>query len=108
MEWEQHGAQWIAVLDGEIDHHAARIARERIDAAIAQHRIRELALDFGKVTCMDRSGIGLIMGRYRVMKEAGGTLRVIHCTPQLQKLMRLAGLGVLHIVESDGERGNDQ
>lgn len=103
MEWIQNGAQWIAVLSGEIDHHAARTAREAIDAAIGRHRIRQLALDFGKVTFMDSSGIGLIMGRYRIMNEVGGTLRVIHCSQQMEKLMRLAGVGMLHVLASDQE-----
>ena len=106
MEWIQNGSQWIAVLNGEIDHHSARKARECIDAAVSRHHIRQLALDFGNVTFMDSSGIGLIMGRYRVMQENGGQLRVIHCSPQMEKLMRLAGLSMLNVIQSE-DNGKD-
>ena len=92
MEWEQNGAQWIAVLDGEIDHHAARIARERIDAAIAQHRIRELALDFGKVTFMDSSGIGLITGRFRMVHDKGGCVYAVHVNETIDRILLMSGI----------------
>ena len=51
-----------AYLDGEIDHHTASLIRMGIDDAILHKRPEELILDFGGVTFMDSSGIGLVMG----------------------------------------------
>lgn len=54
-------------LSGELDHHAARSLREQIDGAVDRTGAKRLRLDFEGVTFMDSSGIGLVMGRYRLM-----------------------------------------
>ena len=62
-----------AYLEGEIDHHSARPIREQIDDEAQQSKPQMLLLDFGRVSFMDSSGIGLVMGRFRLMSELGGT-----------------------------------
>lgn len=81
-----------AHLSGEIDHHGAGPLRSKIDTAILQERPTALLLDFSDVTFMDSSGIGLVMGRYRLMQEAGGETEVTGVSPQIRKVMKLAGL----------------
>lgn len=66
----------IAMLDGEIDHHTAKGVREKIDSEIETNSPKILVLDFSDVTFMDSSGIGLIMGRYKLMKASGGEIRI--------------------------------
>ena len=56
-----------ARLSGEIDHHIAPAIRGEIDAKCESRRPKRLILDFSGVGFMDSSGIGLIMGRYRMM-----------------------------------------
>ena len=48
---------------------------------------------------MDSSGIGLIMGRYRLMESRQGRLCVIRVPGRLKKLMLLAGISKLHVLE---------
>lgn len=86
-------------LSGELDHHAARSLREQIDGAVDRTGAKQLRLDFEGVTFMDSSGIGLVMGRYRLMQLAGGRLSVTGTSERIQKIMRLAGLDRLHILE---------
>lgn len=86
-------------LSGELDHHAARSLREQIDGAVDRTGAKRLRLDFEGVTFMDSSGIGLVMGRYRLMQLAGGRLSVTGASERIQKIMRLAGLDRLHILE---------
>ncbi len=91
------------LLSGEIDHHTARRIREETDSLIQQRRPSLLRLDFSGVGFMDSSGIGLIMGRYRMMSLYGGELRVINVPRELSKLMVLSGLGALDIFETRSE-----
>lgn len=86
-------------LCGEIDHHTAKDIRETTDTLIQQRRPKELRLDFSRVSFMDSSGIGLIMGRYRMMSLYGGYLKVINVPEALEKIMILSGLGALNIIE---------
>ncbi len=86
-----------AQLLGELDHHGASEVRERIDAAVLQHRCQRLILDFSGLSFMDSSGIGLIMGRYRLMTSLGGSLQLQGANPRLETVIRLAGLEKLPI-----------
>ena len=90
-------------LCGEIDHHAARAIREETDTLIQQKKPKELKLDFSQVSFMDSSGIGLIMGRYRMMSLYGGYLKVVNVPEALGKLMILSGIGALNVMERQGE-----
>ncbi len=82
-------------LDGEIDHHSASIIRVSIDEAILHKKPNLLVLDFGGVSFMDSSGIGLVMGRYKLMKNVPGRIRVENLSPGAYKVMKLAGLEAL-------------
>lgn len=89
----------IAHIIGDIDHHNAKELRETIDDAVVKGQVRELELDFRDVSFMDSSGIGLVMGRYKLMKEIGGDLYLINIASHLKKVMILAGLDRLAIMD---------
>ena len=97
LELTREAGVLTAHLIGELDHHAAAYVRQQIDTAALSCRGHRLILDFGRLTFMDSSGIGLIMGRYRLMSGQNGTLLVENATPQVTKMMNLAGLSRLPI-----------
>ncbi len=81
-----------AYLGGELDHHSAREMREAIDNAIELNMPELLVLDFSAVGFMDSSGIGLVMGRFRNLQKTGAKLHVTGTSPQITKVMKLAGI----------------
>ena len=81
-----------ALLFGEIDHHTARDIRLTVDSEIEKHHPSKLILDFRRVKFMDSSGIGLIMGRYRMMQLVGGKLALVNVPPHLERLIALSGV----------------
>ncbi len=82
----------IAYLVGEIDHHCAADIRRKIDSAVNEYTPSLLVLDFSDVSFMDSSGIGLVMGRYKLIHALGGSLHVVNVSEQAYKVMSLAGL----------------
>ncbi|MDD2955166.1 MAG: anti-sigma factor antagonist [Oscillospiraceae bacterium] len=88
-----------AFLSGEIDHHGAGEIRRKIDEMAQRVRPQKMILDFGGVTFMDSSGIGLVMGRYRLLQSFGGALCLRHVSSPLKKVMRLAGLDRIAQIE---------
>ena len=96
---ESSGNLIIAYLIGDIDHHSSAALRERIDNVLAFKKPKHLILDFKNVSFMDSSGIGLVMGRYRIMQSYKGTLEIRNVSPQTKKLMELAGLGSIAIIK---------
>lgn len=89
-----------AVLSGEIDHHIAKELRRDIDFAVREFQPEELVLDFAEVGFMDSSGIGLVMGRYKLMKEIGGKVIVKNPQNQIKKVMRLSGIDKLAAISN--------
>lgn len=79
-------------IEGEVDHHSAVSLREEVDREILEVHPKRLELDLSGVSFMDSSGIGLIMGRYNLMKELEGELVVEKTGPATERILRLAGL----------------
>lgn len=82
-----------AFLKGEIDHHTVPELRESIDGAIILNDTPKLVvLDFGGITFMDSSGVGLVMGRYRLASSKGKKLRVDNLSERDYKIMKMSGI----------------
>ena len=79
-------------LRGEIDHYSSARLRASLDKLIENKRPRRLILDFGNVTLMDSSGIGLVIGRYKTMKECGGELCVRNMCRQTDAVFKVSGI----------------
>ncbi len=79
-------------LSGEMDHHNAAALRLEADEAIQSALVPNVRLDFGDVTFMDSSGIGFVLGRYRIVESYGGNLEVVNLSRRLYSMMKLAGL----------------
>ena len=84
---------------GEIDHHTAASIRQGIDATLFEKRPKTLILDLSAVSFMDSSGLGLIMGRYSVMKELGGEMAVWNPSRETWAILSLAGMERLVRIE---------
>ncbi len=92
---ETAGGITTAKLSGEIDHHSALWLRMDIDTAIFEQKPKLLKLDFERVSFMDSSGIGLVMGRYKLMKEWDGNVELINLPDSIERVMLLAGMNRL-------------
>lgn len=93
-----------AYIKGEIDHHNAFALRESIDLAVEKQRPNALRIDFSEVSFMDSSGIGLIMGRYKTMQLLGGKLYVDNPSEHIEKILKLAGIEKLAVINSKKEK----
>lgn len=93
----------LALIEGDIDHHTAKDIRESIDFYIEKYNPKMLKMDFGQVKFMDSSGIGLIMGRFKLMNALKGRLKVINIPKNLERMIRLSGLTSLGIFEKEGK-----
>ena len=81
----------IVRIKGEIDHHSAVAMRTGIDGEIFMRRPSKMVLDLSAVDFMDSSGLGLMLGRYSVLKSVGGEMVVLNPNAGVMKILRLAG-----------------
>ncbi len=92
MEIKNENGASVAMISGEIDHHNAKELRTQLDRYIISSKPPELVIDLGNITFMDSSGIGLIMGRCRLMQECGGRLIVHSPQPYIKRVLKLSGI----------------
>ncbi|MBO4472795.1 MAG: anti-sigma factor antagonist [Clostridia bacterium] len=79
-------------LGGELDEKSARETREYLDDSIKRYRFERMILDFSNVEFMDSTGIGVLLGRYNLLKSVGAELCVTGIKPQIDKVFRVSGL----------------
>lgn len=53
---------------------------------LLQEGARELVMDLGAARMVDSSGIGLLMAAYNSLEKVGGTLTVVHASPDIREL----------------------
>lgn len=87
----------------EIDHHCAEKIRTRADFEIQKYIPRKLVIDFEKVNFMDSAGIGMILGRYKMINMFGGTMNMVNVSPSVKKVFEMAGITkIIPIIEEMG------
>ena len=79
-------------LAGELDQCSASGIRRDLDALLSDTRIRHLVIDLGEMPFMDSSGLGVILGRYRTLHLRGGTVSLMHLSPQVKRVYDLSGM----------------
>jgi len=88
-------------LAGELDHHTSEELRTKVSEKLEQGRIRHIVLNLEHLTFMDSSGLGVILGRYKQIKNLGGEMIVCSISPTVKRLFEMAGLFKIIRLETD-------
>lgn len=92
IKYEQVGKSLLFEITEEIDHHAVESIRRKADYEITRYMPRKVIFDFRHVTFMDSAGIGMVLGRYKMMKMLGGSVEMINVSPMLKKIFEMSGI----------------
>lgn len=92
IEFEMTDDILIANLDGELDHHTSAVIREEIDKTVDAFHSKHLIFNFEKVSFMDSSGIGVVMGRYNKITQLDGKLIITGCNEYIDRILDMAGI----------------
>ena len=92
VEYEREQKTLKISITEEIDHYWADKLRRRIDNEITRYMPRKTIFDFNRVTFMDSAGIGMIIGRYKMMKLIGGELEIRNANESVDKILEMSGI----------------
>jgi len=93
----------VVKINDEIDHHTCEKIKNKIDLAIEFRKAKYLIFDFDGVNFMDSSGIGLIMGRYKLINKNGGQAIMVNLKPTVRKIFQMSGIFKILTEDKDME-----
>ena len=91
FSYEAKGSVLVIHLPRELDHHNCRNLKYETDLLLAENYVSRIIFDFSHTEFMDSSGIGIVVGRYRLMQDRGGKLALKNLPPHNRRVMQVAG-----------------
>lgn len=79
-------------LDGELDQSVASDLRTQLDKYLDDVNAKNVILNLKKLSFMDSTGIGLILGRYKKLKNKNIPLFINEPSTHIDKLLKISGL----------------
>ena len=92
VSFETANQKLIVKIDGDIDHHTCEEIRNRVDQEIMKKKPRGVIFDMENVSFMDSSGVGVIIGRYKLVHSNGGTTSMLNVKPPIKRICEICGL----------------
>ena len=79
-------------LNEEIDMNTCKTLRNIMDGYIMKYSPKECIIDLGAVNFMDSSGLGLIMGRYNLIKMLNSKMTILNPGEPIKKILSMTEL----------------
>ena len=79
-------------LTGELDEHASDYTRGTLDDIIDRHRMLKVIMDLSNLSFMDSTGVGVLIGRYKRLKNRNTVVFVKNPSPTIDKIFQMSGL----------------
>jgi anti-sigma B factor antagonist len=97
---ETRGEATVVHVGGEIDVYTAPVLREHLDEHISQGR-HHLVVDLEGVSFMASTGLGVLVGRLKLVRATNGTMRLVCSNERILNVFSITGLDkVFHIFPS--------
>ncbi|MBQ4528662.1 MAG: anti-sigma factor antagonist [Clostridia bacterium] len=82
----------IMSVDGEIDHRYSIQIRNEADRKIVTYPEKKFIIDLRGVTFMDSSAVGVIIGRYKLVKSFGGDIAIVGANSTVGRILEMSGI----------------
>jgi stage II sporulation protein AA (anti-sigma F factor antagonist) len=92
IDFEYVGRLLIVKINGDIDHHSCEEIRAKIDKEITVKNPKSILFDMEDIGFMDSSGIGVLIGRYKLISNNGGKAGMANLKPHIARLCEICGL----------------
>jgi len=79
-------------LDGELDESTADYTRINLDNAMQSTQAIQIVIDLANLRFMDSTGIGVLIGRYKKMKDKNIPIYITNPSTQAERIFKMTGL----------------
>lgn len=93
MKYKYDNGNLCVSLEEELDMKSCKTLRGIIDGYIMCYQPKELIMDLSQVKFMDSSGIGLLIGRYNLLKFMDSNMTILNPTNSIKRVLELSNIG---------------
>ncbi|MCH5157619.1 MAG: anti-sigma factor antagonist [Clostridiales bacterium] len=86
-----HG-ELIIKLSGELDERTGPYVRMTLDSIIDASDFKRIRIDMSKLSFMDSTGIGVLIGRYKRLSPRGIPIILQSPNPSVDRVLGLSGI----------------
>lgn len=95
-------------ITGELDLHTADQLRQNIDRYLKDYTVlKNIIMDLQGIEFIDSSGLGVILGRYKLLQQRGGKMGAVSVSSQVKRIFELAGMLKLISIYEYKEQAED-
>lgn len=89
------GGVLYVLLCGELDEHSASYTRVTLDEIFEKQHFEKIVIDLSELDFMDSTGIGVLIGRYKKMKDRNIPIFIANPSSHAEKIFNMTGLYTL-------------
>lgn len=86
-----NGILYINIM-GELDEHASTNAKRQLDDIISSCRVKSIVFNLARLSFMDSTGIGVLIGRYKLASSKGIVVNIANSSRTVDKILHMSGL----------------
>ena len=81
------------LLSGELDEYTASTVRKNLDTLLdTQKGFVQIVMDLSELTFMDSTGVGVLIGRYKKMRECNKPISITNPSRNAERIFKMSGL----------------
>lgn len=81
------------LLSGELDEHTAGYTRKHMDTILdTEKNYTQVVIDLSELQFMDSTGIGVLIGRYKKMRQKCKPIYICNPSVHAEKIFKMSGL----------------
>ena len=80
------------LLSGELDEYSAKNTRITLDEIFSSRGFGQIIIDLSELSFMDSTGIGVLIGRYKKMKDKNIPIYICNPSMHAEKIFKMTGL----------------
>lgn len=82
----------IVLFDGELDEYTSNYTREYLDKIFEDYGYKSVIFDMTKLKFMDSTGIGVLLGRYKKLKQFSKEVFIHNPNNTIEKIIKMSGI----------------
>ncbi|NBG89234.1 STAS domain-containing protein [Isachenkonia alkalipeptolytica] len=97
-KFEEDTGVWKMELDGEIDIYTAAELKSTFQEMF-EKRKEPVEIDFQNLEYIDSTGLGVLIGALKRLKEEDKQITLFHVKPNILKLLNITGLNKIFVIK---------